>query len=173
MVEYIDGLLKGVIEGSNLPASIITGQTNGVGTAYNLNEVVRPTKITAMALRAKLWVYAASPLFNGGWEKAMELKDKNGKQLFPAKDPNKWVIAKQHLEELLTAAAEAGHTLYQVQSNGTNLPDQSIYKLFQVYNQEILWCSTNNSYSDQYKMEKRTNPRDVNSCQRYVLSSYK
>lgn len=164
MVEYIDDLLKGVIEGSNLPASIITGQTNGVGTAYNLNEVVRPTKITAMALRAKLWVYAASPLFNGGWEKAMELKDKNGKQLFPAKDPNKWVIAKQHLEELLTAAAEAGHTLYQVQSNGTNLPDQSIYKLFQVYNQEILWCSTNNSYSDQYKMEKRTNPRDVNSC---------
>ena len=43
-------------------------------------------------------------------------------------------------------------------------PDRSVYNLFQVYNEEILWCSTNNSYSDQYKMEKRTNPRDVNSC---------
>ncbi|WP_321333894.1 RagB/SusD family nutrient uptake outer membrane protein [uncultured Bacteroides sp.] len=164
MVEYIDGLLKGVIDGDNLPASVITGKTNGVGSTFNLNEIVRPTKITAMALRAKLWVYAASPLFNGGWDKAMQLKDKDGKQIFPAKDPNKWVIAKQHLEELLSAAQEAGHTLYEVQSNGTNLPDQSIYQLFQVYNQEILWCSTNNSYSDQNKMEKRTNPRDVNSC---------
>ena len=40
----------------------------------------------------------------------------------------------------------------------------SVYRLFQDFNREILWCSTNNSYSDQYKMEKRTNPRDVNGC---------
>lgn len=164
LVEHIDGLLEGIITSDNLPASIITGKTNGIGSAFNLNEVVRPTKITAMALRAKLWVYAASPLFNGGYAKAMELTNKDGKQLFPAKDPQKWVTAKKHLEELLEAAHEAGHALYEVQSNGTNQPHQSIYKLFQVYNQEILWCSTNNSYSDQYKMEKRTNPRDVNSC---------
>ena len=49
-------------------------------------------------------------------------------------------------------------------ANGVEQPDRSVYNLFQVYNEEILWCSTNNSYSDQYKMEKRTNPRDVNSC---------
>lgn len=164
LVAYIDDLLKEVIENNNLPSSVITGKTNGVGSAFNLNEIVRPTKITAMALRAKLWVYAASPLFNGGYAKAMEIIDKNGKQLFPARKPEKWTTAKNHLETLLEAVKEAGHALYEVQSSGTNLPDQSVYKLFQVYNQEILWCSTNNSYSDQYKMEKRTNPRDVNSC---------
>ena len=163
LVNHVDGILKEIIERDNLPKSVITAHS-GTTYTFNLNEVVRPTKITAMALRAKLWVYAASPLFNGGYAKAMELKNSDGKQLFPAKDVTKWVTAKTHLEELLEAAKEAGHTLFEVQSNGTNLPDQSIYKLFQVYNQEILWCSTENSYSDQYKMEKRTNPRDVNSC---------
>lgn len=161
-VGHVDSLLAGVIDGGNLPESVITSAVGGAYT-FNLNEVVRPTKITARALRAKLWVYAASPLFNGGWDKAMELKDQDGKQIFPAKDQNKWVIAKQHLEELLTAAEADGHTLFEVQSNGTNQPDQSIYKLFQVYNQEILWCSTNNSYSDPYKMEQRSEPRDIGS----------
>ena len=65
---------------------------------------------------------------------------------------------------MLTLAEEEKHGLYEVQNNNTNQPDQAVYKLFQEYNEEILWCSTNNSYSDQYKMEKRTNPRDVNSC---------
>ena len=163
-VEYIDSLLVDVMSRDNLPKSIITGSVNGVGNAFNLNEVVRPTKITVMALRAKLWVYAASKLFNGGWDKAMELKTVDGEQIFPAYSRTKWVKAKECLEDLLTACKEAGHTLFKVETNGSNQPNQSVYQLFQVYNQEILWCSTNNSYSDQYKMEKRTNPRDVNSC---------
>ncbi len=164
MIEHIDGLLADVLSRDNLPESVITGATNGVGNAFNTNEVVRPTKITAMALRAKLWVYAASKLFNGGWDKAMELKTVDGEQMFPAYSRTKWEKAKTCLEDLLEACKTAGHTLYKVETNGSNQPDQSIYKLFQEYNQEILWCSTNNSYSDQYKMEKRTNPRDVNSC---------
>lgn len=164
IVEYTDSLLADILSRDNLPATLVTGSVNGVGNAFNLNEVVRPTKITAMALRAKLWVYAASKLFNGGWNKAMELKTVDGEQIFPAYDRQKWVKAKECLEDLLAACKEAGHTLYKVENNGANQPDQSVYQLFQVYNQEILWCSTDNSYSEQYKMEKRTNPRDVNSC---------
>lgn len=164
MVTYIDSLLNVVITGNNLPNSVVTAKTNGVATAFNFNEVVRPTKVTAMALRAKLWVYAASPLFNGGNAEAMKLKDGDGNPLFPAKNQEKWNTAKQHLESLLALAEDEGHRLYEAQKNGVNQPAQAIYKLFQVYNEEILWCSTNNSYSDQYKMEKRTNPRDVNSC---------
>ncbi len=158
-INYIDQLLAGVLERNNLPKSVMTGENS-----FNLNEVVRPTKITAMALRAKMWVYAASKLFNGGWSEAMKIKNSDGEQIFPAYNRAKWETAKTHLEELLTLAEEEKHTLYEVQTNNTNQPDQSVYKLYQEYNQEILWCSTNNSYSDQYKMEKRTNPRDVNSC---------
>lgn len=164
-VEFIDGILADILSRDNLPETVITTKgDNATGDAFNLNEVVRPTKITARALRAKLWVYAASPLFNGGWDKAQEVKNPDGKQLFPAKDASKWQKAKQHLEELLTACEEDGHSLYEYQVNGTNNPEMSVYRLFQDFNREILWCSTNNSYSDQYKMEKRTNPRDVNGC---------
>lgn len=164
-VNYIDSLLADVLSRDNLPETVITSKGETPTTdAFNLREVVRPTKIAARALRAKLWVYAASPLFNGGWDKAMELKNPDGKQLFPAKDPNKWVIAKQHLEELLQACEEDGHGLYEYQINGTNNPDMSLYRLFQDYNREILWCSTSNDYNDQYKMEKRVTPRDINAC---------
>ena len=164
-VEFIDGILADILSRNNLPETVITTKgDNAQGDAFNLNEIVRPTKITARALRAKLWVYAASPLFNGGWDKALELKNPDGKQLFPAKDATKWLKAKQHLEELLEACEEDGHSLYEYQVNGTNNPEMSVYRLFQDFNREILWCSTNNSYSDQYKMEKRTNPRDVNAC---------
>ncbi len=164
-VKYIDDLLADILSRDNLPETVITtkGET-ATSDAFNLNEVVRPTKITARALRAKLWMYAASPLFNGGWDKAMEVKNPDGKQLFPAKDASKWQTAKQHLEELLAACEEDGHSLYEYQINGANNPEMSVYRLFQDYNREILWCSTSNSYSDQYKMEKRTNPRDVNGC---------
>lgn len=164
-MKFIDDILDDVLSRNNLPETVITTKGENVtADAFNLNEVVRPTKITARALRAKLWVYAASPLFNGGWDKAMELKDADGTQLFPSKDSHKWVIAKQHLEELFEACEEDGHGLYEYQVNGTNNPEMSVYRLFQDFNREILWCSTNNSYSDQYKMEKRTNPRDVNGC---------
>lgn len=158
-INYIDQILEGVLERNNLPKSVVTGEKS-----FNLNEVVRPTKITAMALRAKMWVYAASKLFNGGWTEAMKIKNSDGEQIFPARNDGKWQTAKTHLEALLTLAEEEKHGLYEVQNNNTNQPDQAVYKLFQEYNEEILWCSTNNSYSDQYKMEKRTNPRDVNSC---------
>ncbi len=154
MVDFIDDILKDIIEGGKLLESPVTG----IGT-YNLNEIVRPTKVAAMALRAKLWVYAASPLFNGHYGK--EVKNADGTPLFPqSEDRNKWNTALQRLEELLTFAEEKGHSLY-VSAQG---PNHSVYNLFQEYNQEILWSTTRNSYSDEHKMEKRTTPRDVNAC---------
>lgn len=81
-----------------------------------------------------------------------------------SKDPQKWIIARDRVKDLIDYAEAHHHGLYRVMANGVEAPDRSVYNLFQEYNQEILWSSTNNSYSDQYKMEKRTNPRDVNSC---------
>ncbi len=164
VVNYIDGLLEEIIQGSNLPNSVITGKTGTIGSSFNLNEVVRPTKVTAMALRAKLWMFAASPLFNGGYEAATKLKNSEGEQIFPEKDASKWLKARDYTKALIDFAEEEGHALYQVLVSGTNQPNQSVYKLFQVYNEEILWCSTVNSYSETSQMEKRTNPRDINSC---------
>ena len=58
---------------------------------YHDNESFRavPTKGVALAVLAKLWVYAASPLYNGEYTEALQVQNKDGKYLFPAKDENK------------------------------------------------------------------------------------
>lgn len=171
MVAYIDGLLDPLCDPtrSKLPESVITSFADG-NYSFNTNEVVRPTVVVAKALRAKLWMYAASKLFNGGdgseYYKGLQgMKNSKDEYIFPqSKDMQKWVKARDCVKDLIDYAEAHHHALYQVIANGVAQPDRSFYNLFQEYNQEILWCSTNNSYSDQYKMEKRTNPRDVNSC---------
>lgn len=171
MVNYIDGLLAPLCDPaqSKLPASVISSYADG-NYSYNFQEIVRPTIVVARALRAKLWMYAASKLFNGGdgsqyYQELQKLQNAKGEYIFPQqKDPQKWIMAKERVWELISFAEAQHHDLYRVMANGVEQPDRSVYNLFQEFNQEILWCSTNNSYSDQYKMEKRTNPRDVNSC---------
>ena len=160
VVEYIDGLLAEVIESGDLPETIIKNPSATGNDKYNLNEIVRPTVTTAKALRAKLWVYAASPLFNGGYEEALQVTNTDGKQLFPAYDANKWNIAKERLEELFANTDQNGHKLFTVMNeDGTINPDESYYQLFQSYNDEILWATGDNLWNGS-TMEQNTNPRD-------------
>jgi hypothetical protein len=170
LVGYIDELLKEIIDSNALPETLFTGNAENSpdyehsNDRYNLKEIVRPTKVTALALRARLWVYAASPLFNGKYAEALKVTNKDGVRLFPDEDKSKWNTAKQHLEALLTFAESKGHKLYYAKPGSNGLPDPnlSVYELYQYYNDEILWANGNNSYrivgND---MEARTNPRDL------------
>lgn len=160
MVGHIDQLLESVISGEyrdDLPETIKTGPEED---PYNLREILRPTKAAALALRARLWVYAASPLFNGGYKEALTLTNADGKRLFPDNDPSKWQTAKTHLEALLKFADSHGMGLYYSKDKD---PHKSIYELFQYYNDEILWANGNNDYNDgvSAKMEARTIPGDI------------
>src|SRR3546814_5055399 len=58
-----------------------------------------PTKGVALAVRARLMVYAASPLFNGGYADALSVTNKDGKVLFPPADPDKWERALDALQD--------------------------------------------------------------------------
>jgi hypothetical protein len=169
LVAYMDGLLKEVIDSDALPETLIMSNNDAPdyehnNDRYNLKEIIRPTKVAALALRARLWVYAASPLFNGGYEEALRLTNKDGSRLFPDEDKSKWNTAKQHLEALLEFAESRGHKLYYAKPGSNGLPDPnlSVYELYQYYNDEILWANGNNSYLviGNY-MEARTNPRDL------------
>lgn len=171
IVNYIDRLLQEVLDSNALPETLFTESASGSldyehnNDRYNLKEIVRPTKVTVLALRAKLWVYAASLLFNGGYGEALQLTNKDGKHLFPDEDKTKWNTAKTHLETLFTFAEAKGHKLYYSKPGSNGLPDPnlSVYELFQYYNDEILWANGNNSYrivgND---MERRTCPRGAN-----------
>ena len=173
MVNHIDSLLAQLIEGDYsdaLPDTYILSSDPTNGNTYDYTNMLRPTKATAMALRARLWVYAASPLFNGGYAEALQLTNKDGKRLFPDYDASKWQTAKQHLKTLLDFTAANGMKLYQayktVEEDGETVtvpdPDQSIYWLFQDLNEEIIWANPNNDYtSNTYRMEPRTAPFSV------------
>ncbi len=159
-VEYIDNLLKEVIESGDLPESIIQNHSATGNDRYNLNEIVRPTVTAAKALRAKLWVYAASPLFNGGYKETLDVANTDGKKIFASYDANRWLTAKSRLEDLLNNAEQNKHTLFTVyNTDGTINPDESVYQLFQNYNDEILWATGDNLWNGS-TMEQNTNPRD-------------
>lgn len=160
VVNYIDGLLDEVIESGDLPETLIKDPTAEGNNKYRLNEIVRPTITTAKALRAKLWVYAASPLFNGGYPEALEVTNTDGKHLFTSYDANKWVIAKERLEDLFQDTDQHGHELFIVtNSDGSINADESYYQLFQNYNDEILWATGDNLWNGT-TMEINTNQRD-------------
>lgn len=114
---------------------------------YHTQETYRavPTKGAALAVRAKLWVYAASPLFNGGFTEALALKNKDGKRLFPDRDENKLVKAVQACKDLIDYAEEGGR--YELYKNtGVFDPAKSVYEVFQVYNSEIIWANSITSW---------------------------
>lgn len=75
------------------------------------SEYGRATSVIAKALKAKMLVYAASPLFNSNRYASLENAD--GTKLFPqAYDASKWTKAKDALKIAIDAAVAAGHDQY-------------------------------------------------------------
>lgn len=115
---------------------------------YHTNQDYRavPTKGTAMAYRAKLWVYAASKLFNGGYTEALSIKNKDGKRLFPDQDNGeKLDKAVDALAEFIEYA-ETGAKYALFRSITPNRPDLNVYEMFQEYNSEIIWATSTNAW---------------------------
>ena len=126
-----------------------------------------PTKGAALAVRAKLWVYAASPLLNGGYKEAVDLRDNEGKQLFPVHDDSKWQKALDALQDFINYS-EGRYYLYKVYGkDGSYDPDASLYELFQKYNDEIIWATTKDSWGsvDGDGSQRRSTPRGVRGSQ--------
>lgn len=120
-----------------------------------------PTKAVAMAVKAKLLIYAASPLFNGGYAEAVNLKDKTGKSLFPSANASKWQAARTAAKELIDYTEGHGYSLYVAQTGGVDDPAKSVYEVFQGYNNEIIWATPNEGYGglNADRLERRTTPR--------------
>ncbi|ADY52191.1 RagB/SusD domain protein [Pseudopedobacter saltans DSM 12145] len=158
VINYIDGLLADVIDAGRLPATISKNDSN-----FNTGEMVKPTLVIVRALRAKLWVYAASKLFNGGFPESLSIVNKDGTRLFPDYNADKWQTAKKRLEEFLDYAHSMGHKLYaEYYSNTTDInPHASVYQVFQKYNDEIIWATAYNDYSNPNNQERRSNPVDL------------
>lgn len=91
----------------------------------------RATSIMCLAVRARMLLFAASPLVNGNPDYANH-KNKDGENLFSTTaDKTKWAYAAQACKELIDAAEAAGHKLYTEENeDGTIDPFMSYQNLF-------------------------------------------
>ncbi|MEC5164486.1 hypothetical protein RCH18_000202 [Flavobacterium sp. PL11] len=125
-----------------------------------------PTKGAALAIKAKLLVYAASPLLNGGYAEALAVKNpEDGKSIFPAFDSTKWQKAVNALQELITFADAGNYSLYKATTVGVFDPHKSLYELFINYNNEIIWANPNNDWGSlgEDGTDRRLTPRSEGS----------
>jgi hypothetical protein len=129
---------------------------------YHTQETYRavPTKGAALALRAKLWVHAASKLFNGGFTQALSLTNLDGERLFPDRDETKLQKAVAACKALIDYAETGGR--YQLYKNsGTFDAAKSVYEVFQTYSTEIIWANSATGWGnlDSQDFDKYATPR--------------
>lgn len=108
----------------------------------------RATSIMCLAVRARMLLYAASPLVNGNSDYA-SYRNKNGENIFsPTYDATKWQKAADACKQLIDAAEAAGHKLYVEyhESNGEREIDpfmsyqNMMFKRYDEGNTEILFA---------------------------------
>lgn len=118
-----------------------------------MNELGRPTKPIALAVKAQVLTLAASPLFNGNTDYS-KIIDERDIQLFPQTyDPGKWQRAAEALKEAIDVAHEAGHELFNFRTtNYANRLNEKTILAMQVrgavterWNKEIIWGDSNSN----------------------------
>jgi len=147
MIDWIDKELKDV--SAKLPAS------------YNISSKFgRATSIMCLAVRARMLLFAASPLVNGnpdyrGFKNSKQEELYNGTY-----DAQKWVRARIACKELIDAAHSAGHQLYyEYNKDGSIDPFMSYQNMMFAkgnQNKEILFARPD---VNRYEYDKHAQPR--------------
>lgn len=143
----IDWCDKELLECSkHLPATYSSAQKYG-----------RVTSVAALAIRARMLLFAASPLVNGNTDYASYTNDKGEPIFHQGYNPDRWVNAANASKLLIVTAEEAGHTLFVMENKQGN-PDPFLslqYMLLTTYdegNTEILFARPGgNDYTEYEK----------------------
>lgn len=138
-VAYVSDLLDRASE--KLPARIIDEN----------KELGRATKVTALAIKARLWLLAASPLFNGNADYASFHDKEGGKLVSTAFDAKKWEKARDAVKAAIDIAEQNGMTLYVYTGDKYNLSQDTKTELnirnavTERWGSEVVW-GLSNSY---------------------------
>jgi hypothetical protein len=149
VVNYIVELLNEAIEGDVLPLRVVGTEAVDLG---------RITKSIVLALKAKVLVTAASPLFNGNPEYS-NFKDGRGIQLINADyDQSKWQRAADACKSAIDFAHEQGYILHKYfpTPGSTYVLNDTILKEWHVRaafcekenNSEVIWANTSSRVSE-------------------------
>lgn len=149
VVEYIAELIDEAVV--DLPLEIMSPTT----------DAGRITIPVALAVKAQVMVWAASPLFNGNAD-YRNFKDNRGVQLVSAEyDPLKWERAANALKDAIDKSIQAGHGLYEylpprAMSDSTRLKFAYRLAITEKFNKEIVWASTRDVTTTQKRSMCRT-----------------
>ncbi|TJZ60496.1 RagB/SusD family nutrient uptake outer membrane protein [Sphingobacterium olei] len=117
-------------------------------------ELGRLTRPIAKAVKAKVLITAASPLYNGNPDYA-DYQNKDGEALFNSTfEISKWEIAATAAKEAVLLAEEAGHMLFKMPATPFSLSDTTILQLdlrqavCERWNPEHLWANPNSTTTD-------------------------
>jgi starch-binding outer membrane protein, SusD/RagB family len=115
------------------------------------SELGRITRPIALAIKARVLVTAASPLFNGNSD-YVNLENPDGTQLFNiTKDDQKWVRAAIACKEAIDACETAGNQLYNFSSALVSISDTLRQQMSirnavcEKWNEEIIWGYSNST----------------------------
>ena len=139
VVTYLTDLLDEVIVADNLPGLI----------NYVYTEQGRITMPIAKALKAKILMLSASPIFNGNTDFSSLIDNQGNNLVNQSYDPQKWVLAKDALLDAIESAEANGHFLYQFNQQLPiigGISDQITQELSlraaitEPFNSEIIWA---------------------------------
>jgi len=133
-----------------------------------VTDLGRITKPIAMGVKAKVLLYAASPLFNGNTD-FDSFKDKSGQALFNTTyDNTKWEKAAKAAKEAIDMVHSVGIKLYEFP--GTTFPISETTKIqmsirnavTEAWNSEIIWANPNSrTWQMQYSSMAQIDPNSA------------
>ena len=148
VTEFIVDLLNDCLE--NLPDKI----------EESIDEMGRITKSIALAVKAKVLVWAASPLMNGNQD-YQTLQDKRNIPLVSTTfDKTKWNRAAEAIREAITVSEANGHALFRFQRGFDAMSDTTLLKYtlrgavserFEDRNYEPIWAHPAYNNTNQYQ----------------------
>ena len=149
VVEYICELIDEAIP--NLPL-------RNENSAEENGRIIQPI---ALAVKAKVRLWAASPLFNGNLDYS-DFTGKDGENLVSQEfSENKWKLAKEAAKEALDMAESLGYELYYWDAGRLVVSDSTKVKMnirdavCEEWNDEIIWGATDNPYPLQNESQPR------------------
>lgn len=123
------------------------------------------TAPAAKGIVARMYLYAASPLFNGNNKFYADFKNPDGASLMPLTyDANKWIKAKETAKEAIEAAEKAGFRMY-LSSDATDqaLPEPSDptqralrFTIIDKASKETVWADTRREST--YSLQNKSRP---------------
>ena len=142
-ISYISETIDSAIP--NLPLRVL-----------NNNDLGRIDQVIAKAIKSRVLLYAASPLFNGNSEFYSGFVNDEGDHFFnQTYDENKWQLAMEASLDALNTAISQGASLYEFNDtppvfDEENYEEESVKKLYNIrysivdrWNDELLWGHSN------------------------------